>query len=109
MRRSVTAIAVVAAIGLTGTAGAHAAGSPAVRRCGLTARIDGVRYDVRETRGAVACPAVKRVVTTFLRDGTAAAHWTCFRGHGSSPYAASCARGQKVTVRVYAPTYAMDL
>jgi hypothetical protein len=72
--------------------------------CGLTGRIDGARYDVREVRGNVACASVKRVVSTFLRDGTVADGWTCFLGHGSSPYAASCARGQRVLVRVYAPT-----
>jgi hypothetical protein len=50
---------------------------------------------VREVRG---------VVAGFLRDGTVASSWTCSRGHGASPYAASCARGKKVLVRVYAPT-----
>jgi hypothetical protein len=79
-------------------------GHAATRACGLTARIDGARYDVREVRGTEPCRTVKRVVTTFLRDGEVASHWTCFRGHGSSPYAASCARGQRVLVRVYAPT-----
>lgn len=74
------------------------------RACGLTARIEGVRYDVREVRGDVACRTVKRVVSRFLRDGTVTRNWTCFRGHGSSPYAASCARGKRVLVRVYAPT-----
>jgi hypothetical protein len=76
----------------------------ATRACGLTARIDGVRYDVREVRGSDSCRTVKRVVTTFLRDGSVASPWTCFRGHGSSSYAASCARGKRVLVRVYAPT-----
>jgi hypothetical protein len=75
----------------------------AARTCGLTARIDGVRYDVHETRGKVPCRTVMRVVTRFLRDGTATRPWTCFRGHGSSPYAASCGREQ-VVVRVYAPS-----
>ena len=89
------------AAGLAVTPTAHAAST---RDCGLTGRIDGARYDVREVRGAVPCRTVKRVVTGFLRDGTVAANWTCTRGHGSSPYAASCARGQKVLVRVYAPT-----
>lgn len=72
--------------------------------CGLTPRVDGVRYDVRETRGSVPCATVKKAVTTFLRTGDSPSPWTCFRGHGSSPYAASCARGQKVLVRVYAPS-----
>jgi hypothetical protein len=81
-----------------------ATGHAASRNCGLTGRIDGIRYDVRETKGTLACPTVKRAVTAFLRDDTAPAGWECFRGHGSSPYAASCARGHKVVVRVYAPT-----
>jgi hypothetical protein len=80
---------------------AQAAGA---RDCGLTARIDGVRYQVKETRGTLSCKTVKRAVTTFLRDDTAPAHWTCFRGHGSQEWAASCARGKKVVVRVYAPS-----
>jgi hypothetical protein len=74
-----------------------------VRDCGLTARIDGVRYQVKETKGTLACSTVKKAVTAFLRDGTAKAPWECFRGHGSSAYAASCARGKRVVVRVYAP------
>jgi hypothetical protein len=80
---------------------AHAA---ATRDCGLTSRIDGVRYQVKETKGTLACTTVKRAVTTFLRDDAAPAHWTCFRGHGSQAWAASCARGKQVVVRVYAPT-----
>jgi hypothetical protein len=75
----------------------------AARHCGLTARIDGVRYDVHETHGNVSCRTVKRVVTRFLREGTVTRPWTCFRGHGSSPYAASCGR-EDVEVRVYAPS-----
>jgi hypothetical protein len=96
-------LAVIVALALTG----HAAASDArvaTRACGLTGRIDGVRYDVREVRGTQPCRTVKRVVTTFLRDGSVARPWTCSRGHGSSPYAASCARGKRVLVRVYAPT-----
>jgi hypothetical protein len=98
MRRSLISCFVL--LGLTAATPAHAA----TRSCGLTARIDGVRYDVRETKGTLPCRTVKRAVTTFLRDDTAPAGWNCFRGHGSSPYAASCARGHRVTVRVYAPT-----
>lgn len=82
---------------------AAAPAQAATRACGLTGRIDGVRYDVREVRGTVACASVKRVVTAFLRDGTVREPWVCFRGHGSSAYAASCARGERVLVRVYAP------
>ena len=88
-------LAITAAVVLSAASPAH--------DCGLTGRIDGVRYQVHEVRGTVPCPTVKRVVSTFLRDGTVTRSWTCFRGHGSSPYAASCARGQRVLVRVYAP------
>jgi hypothetical protein len=80
---------------------AHAAGA---RDCGLTKRIDGSRYQVKEVRGSVSCATVKRVVSGFLRDGTVASHWDCFRGHDDVPWAASCARGKQVLVRVYAPT-----
>jgi hypothetical protein len=71
--------------------------------CGLTSRIDGVRYDVHEVRGSVSCRQVKRTVEIFLRDGTVAEPWVCFRGHGNASYAAQCARGKRVLVRVYAP------
>jgi hypothetical protein len=91
----------VMAMGGVLTPGADAAGT---RDCGLTARIDGARYQVKETRGSLPCATVKRAVTTFLRDDTAPAHWTCFRGHGNQTWAASCARGKTVVVRVYAPT-----
>jgi hypothetical protein len=74
------------------------------RSCGLTKRIDGVRYDVREVRGTVSCRTVKRVVTRFLRGDTPQRPWFCARGHGSSPFAASCSRGKRVLVRVYAPS-----
>jgi hypothetical protein len=99
MRSLLILLAVVAAVAV-----APAAHAASTRACGLTARIDGARYDVRETRGAVPCKTVKRVVTTFLRDGKSVGYWKCTRGHGSSPFAASCARGKKVLVRVYAPT-----
>jgi len=73
------------------------------RACGLTPRIDGARYDVKEIRGAVPCAKVKQAVTKFLRGGEAPSPWICTRGHGSSQFAASCAQGEKVLVRVYAP------
>ena len=72
-----TALAALALVGLTPVDDASAA-----RHCGLT----------------------RRVVTSFLRDGTVARPWVCARGHGSSSFAASCARGERVLVRVYAPT-----
>ena len=101
MARWLIVVAVTAVAGLPLASTVHAA---AARSCGLTSRIDGVRYDVREVRGTVSCKTVKRVVSKFLRSGTVSSPWTCFRGHNSSPYAASCARGEKVLVRVYAPT-----
>ncbi len=106
MRRSLIALAAAMLVGLALTAAGHAAvrQPAAVRACGLTSRIDGVRYDVRETKGTVPCPTVKRVMSTFLRSGTASSPWTCFRGHGSSPYAASCAKGKGVVVRAYSPS-----
>ena len=92
-------ILLLTALALLIPATAHAS----TKSCGLTARIDGVRYDVRETKGAVPCATVKRAVTTFLRTGKAKSPWTCTRGHGYSKFAASCAQGEKVLVRVYAP------
>jgi hypothetical protein len=77
----------------------HATG----RSCGLTPRIASVRYDVREVRGALPCSTVEHVMTKFLRDGTTSSKWICFRGHGSSTFAASCAAGPKVLIRAYAP------
>ena len=102
MRRLLIAVAVAAAVGLALVPDGPAAGTS--RACGLTPRVDGVRYDVREVRGTVSCKTVRRVVTGFLRSGVAKSPWTCTRGHGSSPFAASCARGKTVLVRVYAPT-----
>jgi hypothetical protein len=98
------AVAATALLGATAASTGHAAVPDRTRMCGLTPRIDGVRYDVHEVRGAVPCRTVKRVVTTYLRTFDAPSPWTCTLGHGSSPYAASCARGHKVLVRVYAPS-----
>jgi len=83
---------------------APADNAAAARHCGLTERIQGVRYDVREVRGTASCRVVKRVVTSFLRHGTVSRPWVCARGHGSPSIAASWARGERVLVRVYAPT-----
>ena len=89
---------------LLATALVTAPADAATRDCGLTKRIDGSRYQVKEVRGAVPCTTVKRVVTRFVGDGVVTAGWDCFRGHDEVPWAASCARGKKVLVRVYAPT-----
>jgi hypothetical protein len=103
-RRLLIAAALAAIVGLAlASAGQATVRRPAARACGLTPRIDGQRYDVREVRGKVSCRTVKRVVTRYLRTSKVSRPWTCTLGHGSSPYAASCARGTKVLVRVYAP------
>jgi hypothetical protein len=79
---------------------AHAA----TRDCGLTTRIDGVRYQVKETKGTMSCTTVKKVMTRFLRDGKMARPWFCSRSHGADfDWAASCSRGKQVMVRAYAP------
>jgi hypothetical protein len=99
MRRLITILALAAIAGLAIASPGHAA----TKSCGLTSRIEGVRYDVKETKGSLPCSTVKSAVTTYLKTFTAPKHWTCSLGHGSSPYAASCARGATVLVRVYAP------
>jgi hypothetical protein len=100
MRRLILVLALAATAGLTLASTGHAA----TRHCGLTARIDGVRYDVHETKGSLPCSTVKAAISTYLRTFKAPKHWTCFLGHGSSPYAASCARGTTVVARAYAPS-----
>jgi hypothetical protein len=102
MRRLLTALAAAALLAVAVAPVSHGAARK-TRECGLTPRVDGVRYQVRETKGTVACKTVKRVVTRFLRSGTVKAPWTCTFNHGPSAFAASCARGKSVLVRVYAP------
>ena len=96
--RHVTLLAPILCVAMVSAS--HASG----RSCGLTPRIDGVRYDVKEIRGALPCSQVQHVVTKFLRTGRTSSNWLCTRGHGSSPFAASCAAGTNVLIRVYAPT-----
>src|SRR5262245_30692768 len=99
MRRLPLVTAVAAA--LVAASPAHAA----TRDCGLTTRIDGVRYQVKETKGSVPCKTAKRVMTRFLRDGEMHEPWFCSRGQGADfDWAASCSRGKRVMVRAYAPT-----
>jgi hypothetical protein len=89
------------------SARAAAAAMPAkVRACGLVGRFAGRLYDVRETKGSVPCRRVRQVVSAFFKTGAIrpAPGWTCFRGHGNVPWAASCSRGANVLVRVYPPT-----
>jgi hypothetical protein len=101
MRRALACLTALAALAVAAAAPTPAS---ALRECGLTPRIDGVRYDVRETRGTVACRRVKVVAVQYLRSATAPRGWTCVRGHGTSPFAASCAHGKAVLVRIYAPS-----
>jgi hypothetical protein len=101
-RTLLTALAVAALAAVAVAPVVHGAALK-TKACGLTPRIDGVRYDVRETKGTVSCKTVKRVVTRFIRSGTVNAPWTCRFNNGSSPFAATCARGTSVLVRVYAP------
>jgi hypothetical protein len=91
-------IAAVASLALAATAQAR----PADRGCGLTPRIDGQRFHVVVEHGPVTCREAKRVASHFLRHFTVSRPWHCFLGHGSMP-AASCAKGKRVVVRVYAP------
>lgn len=101
-RSLMTALAAAALLAFAVAPAVHGAALK-TKACGLTPRIDGVRYDVRETKGTVSCKTVKRVVTRFIRSGTYKAPWFCVFNHGDTPFAASCSRGKSVLVRVYAP------
>jgi hypothetical protein len=103
VKRSLTTAVAIAALAAVAVAPVVHGAALKTKECGLTQRIDGVRYQVRETKGTVSCKTVKRVVTRFIRSGAVKAPWTCTFNHGSSPFAASCARGKSVLVRVYAP------
>jgi hypothetical protein len=81
----------------------HASASAHGRRCGLTARIDGRRFDIIEEEGHAACRKVKPVITHYLRTFKFSKPWFCASGHGGVPWAASCAT-KRVLVRAYAPT-----
>jgi hypothetical protein len=93
------ALGAVVAAGLALPSTSHAATD-----CGLTPRIDGVRYQVMRLHTGYSCGTVMSVATRYLRDGTAKSPWVCFRGHGSASYAAQCARGSRTIIRVLAPT-----
>ena len=97
------ASAALAALALAAaSSSAHA--SPG-RGCGLTPRIDGIRFQVKVEEGRVSCKTAKRVMTKFGRtDRIRPVHgWVCFRGHGSMPAAASCSGPHGAVVRMYAP------
>jgi hypothetical protein len=90
---------------------ADAAGAPGrpagrgTRLCGLV-RSGRQLYQADETRGVVPCRRIRRVTSAFLNATRLPTGWHCFRNNASSgqPFAASCARGRSVVVRIYAPT-----
>ena len=91
------------ALGLAMAAPGHAAAS---KDCGLTSRIDGVRYQVviESGRTKTTCATVKKVVGKYLRSFTAPKPWHCRLGHSADDFAASCARSRpSVGVKVFAP------
>jgi hypothetical protein len=83
----------------------HAAAKPHGRNCGDTPRIHGQRFAVYEEQGRAACRTVKPVMTHYLRTFAFSRPWFCTLGHGNSPFAASCAKGD-VVLRAYAPAAA---
>jgi hypothetical protein len=92
-----------AALGLAIAAPGHAAST---KDCGLTSRIDGVRYQViiDAGRNKMTCASVKRVMTKYLRTFNAPKHWFCELGHSADDYAATCARSHpSVAMKAYAP------
>ena len=101
-RRLIIALA-AAALLVVAAAPAVRGAAVTTKSCGLTKRVDGVRYQVRETKGTLSCTTVKRVVTRFLSSGSYKKPWFCVFNHGDTPFAASCSRGENVLVRVYAP------
>ena len=96
--------ALTAALAIPGLAAGHATASK-VRQCGLV-RSGGQQFQAIETRGSVPCRRVRRVVAAFLNSHTSLKGWHCFDNNASSGqrFAASCARGTKAVVRIYAPT-----
>ena len=93
-----------AALGLALAAPGHAASA---KDCGLTSRIDGVRYQVviQTGRTKATCASVKRVMSKYLRTFTAPKPWLCRLGHSADDFAASCGRSHpSVVIKAYAPT-----
>ena len=93
-----------AALSLAVAAPGHAAA--AGKDCGLTSRIDGVRYQVviETGRSKATCATVKKVVGKYMRSFTAPKPWHCQLGHSANDFAASCSRAHPaVGVKVYAP------
>ncbi len=92
-----------AALALAIAAPGHAAST---KDCGLTSRIDGVRYQVIVEKGKtkVTCATVKRVATKYLRAFSAPSPWHCQLGHSADDWAASCGRSRpSAAFKVYAP------
>jgi hypothetical protein len=98
-------IVLTLAAALALSAPGHAVAKPSGRHCGDTARIHGQRFAIYEEHGHAACRTVKPVITRYLRTFRFTRPWFCALGHGSSPFAASCAKGD-VVVRAYAPAAA---
>jgi hypothetical protein len=96
-----------AALGLAIAAPGHAA---AQKDCGLTARIDGVRFQIIVEQGTknVSCTTAKRTLSSYMRTYKQPKGWACFLGHDSQgqDWAAACSRTRRpsATVRAYAPT-----
>jgi hypothetical protein len=96
--RLLVPLALAAVIGVAAHSGAAPAAAETTR-CG-TIFAAGASYGVRVERGRPGCLRARAVLRAFIRSGTPPAGWTCFRGHGSVPFAAACARGRAI-VRAY--------
>ena len=93
-----------AALGLALAAPGHAASS---KDCGLTARIDGERFQIIVEQGVkhVSCTTAKRTLTSYMRTFKRPKGWNCFLGHSAQAWAATCSRSHpSVIVRAYAPS-----
>lgn len=97
MRLSIV-LAVLAALALG--APSFAAAKPKGRNCGTTARIDGQRFAIYESKGHAACRTVKPVIVHYLRTFTFSRPWFCSLGHGNVKFAAACA-DRDVVLRAY--------
>jgi hypothetical protein len=96
--RLLVPLALATVIGVAAYSGAAPAAGEAAR-CG-TISVAGTSYAIRIERGRPGCVRARTVLRTFIRSGRPPAGWTCFRGHGSVPFAAACARSRAI-VRAY--------
>ena len=93
-----------AALGLAVAAPGHAA---ATKDCGLTARIDGKRFQIVIEQGTrnVTCSTAKRTLSSYMRTFKRPKGWNCFLGHSAQDWAAACSRSRpSAIVRAYPPT-----